>query len=51
MIAMFGHVPGVDQDIVYGHDDKPVEELPEHLVHKKKPWKTDGEMERLYSMT
>ncbi len=32
--AMFGQVPGVDQDIVYVHDDKPVEELLEYLVHK-----------------
>ncbi len=34
MMAMFGQVPGVDQDIVYVHNDKTVEEIPEHLVHK-----------------
>ncbi len=34
MMVMFGQVPGVDQDIVYVDDDKLVEELPEHLVHK-----------------
>ncbi len=34
MVAMFGQVPGVDQNIVYVHNDKSVEELLEHLVHK-----------------
>ncbi len=34
MMVMFGQIPGVDQDIVYVHDDKLVEELTEHLVHK-----------------
>ncbi len=34
MMAMFGQVLGVDQNIVYVHDDKPMEELMEHLVHK-----------------
>ncbi len=33
-MVMFGQIPGVDQDIVYVHDDKLVEELTEHLVHK-----------------
>ncbi len=33
-MTMFGQVLGVDQDIVYVHNDKLVEELPEHLVHK-----------------
>ncbi len=27
MVAMFGQVPGVDQNIVYVHNDKSVEEL------------------------
>ncbi len=34
MVAMFGQVPGVDQDIVDVHNNKLVEELPKHLVHK-----------------
>ncbi len=34
VMVIFGQVPGVDQNIVNVHDDKPVEELPEHLIHK-----------------
>ncbi len=31
MMVMFGQVPGVDQDIAYVHNNKPLEEFPEHL--------------------
>jgi len=34
LVAMFGQVPGVDQDVNNIHDDEPMEELLEHLVHK-----------------
>ncbi len=34
MMTMFGQVPEVGQDILYVHDNKPVVELPEYLVHK-----------------
>ncbi len=34
VVAMFGQVPGVNQDVVDVHYDKSVEKLPEHLVHK-----------------
>ncbi len=31
MMVMFSQVPGVDQDIAYVHNKKPLEEFPEHL--------------------
>ncbi len=31
--AMFGQVPGVDEDIVDVDDDESLKELPEHLIH------------------
>ncbi len=34
VVAMFGQVPGVYEDVVDVHDNKPMEELPEHLIHK-----------------
>ncbi len=34
MVAMFGQLPEVNQDVVDVHYDKSVEKLPEHLVHK-----------------
>ncbi len=34
VLAMFGHAPGVYEDIVYVNDDEPMEKLPEHPVHE-----------------
>ncbi len=34
VVAMFGQVPGVNQDVVDVNYDKSVEELPEHFVHE-----------------
>ncbi len=33
MVAMFGQVPGVDENVI-DVDDHELEELPEHLVHE-----------------
>ena len=33
VLAMFGQVPGVDQDVVDVDDDEASEVLPEHLIH------------------
>ncbi len=33
VVAMFGQVPGLNQDVIDVHYDKSVEKLPEHLVH------------------
>ncbi len=34
VVAIFGLVPGVNEDIVNIDDDKLMEELPEHLIHE-----------------
>ncbi len=34
VLAMFGQAPGVYENVVYVNDDKPMEELPEHLMYK-----------------
>ncbi len=34
MVAMFGHAPGVDEDVIYVNQHELMEKLPEHLMHK-----------------
>ncbi len=34
VVAMFGHTPGVDQDLIYVDEYEFVEEIPGNLVHE-----------------
>lgn len=34
MVAMFGKVPEVYQDVIKEHNDKAKEEVPDHLIHE-----------------
>ncbi len=44
VVAMFGQIQGVSEDVFNIDDDEPMEELPEHLIHEPfDPLKTDNE--------
>ncbi len=34
VVVMFGHTLGVDEDIINIDEDKPMEKLPEYLMHE-----------------